>query len=152
MLYSVAKLSSLAQWKVNHINKCQSVPAFYISIEGWRMSKEINTALYSIEIGVKNGADDVLLFKVEKRYSELQKLHKAVSKVRSVQEQFPPKKLFGSNDFGFIRERQKQLQKYFESYSDVNKLDLIPEFNQCFMFTQIKNEWQHETRKSIRSR
>ena len=143
-------LNSLAQWKLKQLERCTSVPAFYISVEGWRFSNQLNTALYSIEIGLQSGNNRVLQFRIEKRYSELLKLHKAVSKVRNVNESFPPKKIFGSKDAEFIRTRQKSLHKYFEEYTNINKLDTIPEFVYCFHFNEVKQKY--EAQQSLKSR
>ena len=127
-------LSLLASWKINQLNRCYSVPQYYISIEGWRIDKQLKTTIYTIEIGVKN-ENNVLLFNIEKRYSELRIIHKILSNNSKISLPiFPPRKFFGNFNEEFIRSRHYGLKKYFEGISSINNIDQPLLLNDLFHF------------------
>lgn len=137
-------LQSLSSLKIRKLRHCPTLPQFYVSIEGWRFDKRLKTALYIFEVGVLYD-EGVMIYRSEHRYSELYRLHKALSKLNNVNNNFPPKKLFGSKDADFISERYQQLYNYFEGISEVKYIDQIPEFNNCFKFSELKQKWHNNS-------
>lgn len=140
MTFHLVPLQSLPSSKVKRLRTCPTLPNFYVSIEGWRFDKTLRTALYIIELGVLYD-DGVMIYRSEHRYSELYKLHKALSKSNDIYSAFPPKKLFGSKDVEFSSERYQQLWSYFDKVSEIRHIDQVPEFNSCFKFSELKHKW-----------
>ena len=143
----------ISSWKENQLNRSKSIPQFYISVEGWRIDSEIHTAKYTIEIGLKT-ENGVMIFLIEKRFSDLRFLHQSLIKNEEIKEflpLFPPKKLFGSNDISFIRNRLLDLKTYFHRLSSITNITKSIDFIECFSFVDIYQKWQEEILQEINS-
>ena len=143
-------LSSIASWKENAINRCPTVPQYYISVEGWRPDKRIKTAIYSIEIGVKLD-ECVLVFTCEKRYSDLRGLHKDLERANSNLPAFPPKKVLGKNDVEFVRSRYRQLHYYFDHLPRETRVEKNVYFIEFFGFNEIRKKWSNMVQTRLAS-
>ena len=143
-------LSSIASWKENAINRCPTVPQYYISVEGWRHDNRIKTAVYSIEIGLKFD-ENVLVFTCERRYSDLRGLHKDLEKTNSNLPAFPPKKMFGKNDVDFVRSRHRQLHSYFERLPQDFRVEKNAYFIEFFGFNRIRERWSNCVQERLAS-
>ena len=130
-LCQLIKSSSLSRTKLEQMSRSKTIPAFYLSVEGWRLDLKLGTVYYTVEIGIEL-EQEVVLTEKEYRYSDLLKFHKLLESHLNNVPSFPPKKIFGSKDQSFIRKRQTDLQKYFSKISEIENITRFPPFISFF--------------------
>ena len=111
--------------KLALLEKSTNTPPFYILIEGTNVINDV--VFYDIELCLQDDKNAVLN-RITRRFSQIEKFHQAIKKVLEPKiklPKLPPKKIFGTTNADFIKERKDALQAYFNFYPTVQRIVFV---------------------------
>lgn len=118
--------------KLALLEKSTNTPPFYILIEGTNVVNDV--VFYDIELCLQDDKNAVLN-RITRRFSQIEKFHQAIKKVLEPKiklPKLPPKKIFGTTNADFIKERKDALQAYFNFYPTVQRIVFVEIFQVFF--------------------
>lgn len=123
---------SLTQKKRSQLHQSAGMP-FYLTIEGYEYSKELDTFLYKIEYGRQVNQSQISRKIIYKRYSEILNFYNELSSISKLIDinDFPKKIWFFKNDKNKIKRRCEQMGACLSHVcciENITKNDIFKEF------------------------
>ena len=128
--------SALSENKQDIIEMSLTIPRMYMTVEDTVFDQNQNCTFYIIEIGVEEDEENVLVFTIKTRYSEMLKFDRQIRQCASDEvsflRKFPPKKFFMNNDSQFVAKRRTDIEGYLENLTQIPGIVNYSPFTQLF--------------------